>query len=379
MLALVGVIGIVLIVLVTLGAAGLLKPSGLYSDGSADIEPEPEDIADVPDDTIANDIDNGVDPTDEPAEDEEPPEEDDEPAEEPLKTEPVVALSWGSGGTVIGTLARPQTLSLSNDIADAGNDTLIADMIYFPDLTSSQVTVEVHSLTGELLRVELSPDGYGGCYGVLVDSASNVQEGKSWTWSYNRSVASHTVTLDITFTTLGAHDLVVRAYDQETGVLVSREDLAAAVVVDGAGITSATIEAVDNGTVNNTEATGVFQAYKLHNEISAEFASSYQGRVRDTVRFSDNLNVEKVWLIVDGKAVRVTPDGDGGYSFYWDAGNGASSHDFVFQVQYGEPVSNATADRLMTCYVYDDGTGESLLADGEGYVQLTVLEWYART
>lgn len=296
------------------------------------------------------------------------------------RNEPSVALSWQSPPPGLGStpdynyhwsFGEYQTVVLVNEVLSPADTAKLADVLQFPNLRPSQVSVTANVPSGPPLAVNIFDNGNGGSYGLLINDLDNIQGEKGWTWEYSSAQTSYSVSLNICFYALGQQTFTVVAYDQDTGERVNVANLTTPAHVWGRGLAQDSNVGTWDGNVYNPDATGEVRNYTLNDVMSDLAVSHYKGSVKDVVHF-DGVSV-KVWGIIDGQAILWNPTSNGDYEFYWENFDAAASHQFKIQVQFLTPIPTTYGAAIMHYGVYDNSSGENLLGFfGEGHEDIWV-------
>ncbi|MBI0583960.1 MAG: hypothetical protein ISF22_07010 [Methanomassiliicoccus sp.] len=285
------------------------------------------------------------------------------------RVEPKVALSWQSDLPGVGiypddqyhhwNFGEPFNVVVRNTVSNSADTSPIANILQFPDLRPSQVSVTANRQVGVPLVVNMFDDGEGGCYGLMVDNMANIDGDKAWTWEYSSARNSYDVSINIIFYALGQKSFSVVAYDQDTGKRVDTMELTAPAHVWGRGLAGDTTLSRWDGAVYNPDATGVVHNYTLHDGMTLLAQEHYKGSVKDVVTFT-GVSV-RVWGIIDGVPILWNPNSEGEYEFYWENFDGVSSHEFHIQVQFLTPIPSEYGAAQMFYGVFDNSSGENLL------------------
>lgn len=283
------------------------------------------------------------------------------PTPDPLKDEPLVTTSWSASYPFGGYVGHPAPVygdptkgMLYTGVAEQADATRIGIMVYFVGLSSDEVYVNATTPSGQPLWINLYNDGRGGCYGLLMEDPSTIDDGVSWTWMYSGSATTeqHDISITATFYKLGSFLVRTCAYDQETGQMISDIQTFDFTVVGSGGKYYDLAYMFDNG-LSGPYNFVPGEMYDIYLTDTSRIAR-YEGMVRSVLSCP---YVQNMWMVNgDGSLTLMEKDANGKYSWTWYHSGGISSHSTHLLVQLGEAGGGPYPYSSGDYYTVDDQT-----------------------
>jgi hypothetical protein len=284
------------------------------------------------------------------------------PTPNPSKIEPVVSTaltnmlplspSYGAHPSpVYGDRTLGQISTWVSKQADAAH---IGILVYFVGLSNNEVYVNATTSNGQLQWINLYNDGSNGCYGMLMDDPSAINNGMGWTWMYTGSSSTeyHNISITATIYKLGPFQMRTYAYDQDTGKLVSDTQTYNMTVTGTGGKYYPNVQMFNSTMEGGTYLFTPGEKYYFNFTDTCNNAR-YEGTVRSVFTCP---YVANMWMVnSDGSLTLVQKDANGYYSWTWDHEAGTTIHTTHLLVQLGVVGGGS----------YSYNSGDYYLVDGQ--------------